>query len=333
MGSSAAPLSILAISCTRAIWFTGHFGQGTASQLVVNSLSMLYRGLPFRSLLLSRRGFPRGQGLLSLLAIVLGLICVPTHSQAQNGLQSLPQLEPAPTQPDTSPQPPVQPAPTPSAPAQSAPTPPPTRPLLRVGSQGEAVSELQALLQLLGYYSGDVDGVYRANTAAAVSAFQQATGLQADGVVGSDTWNRLLPASSPPTAAVPTSSSAPVPSPTLPAAASTPTPTPAPAVTSPESTPEDTEENLEEPAPIAPDSPAASGETATSIDLPVLRAGMRGPAVARLQERLQALGFYRGAIDGVFGAETETAVQEAQRSYELEPDGIVGADTWTNLLR
>ncbi|PSB59841.1 peptidoglycan-binding protein, partial [filamentous cyanobacterium CCP1] len=69
------------------------------------------------------------------------------------------------------------------------------RPVLTLGSEGDSVSELQAMLKLLGYYSGAVDGVYRASTAAAVSAFQQAVGLQADGVAGPDTWNRLLPAS------------------------------------------------------------------------------------------------------------------------------------------
>ncbi|NJO73468.1 MAG: hypothetical protein HC833_06690 [Leptolyngbyaceae cyanobacterium RM1_406_9] len=73
--------------------------------------------------------------------------------------------------------------------------PPSSRITLRVGSQGTQVSELQAMLRLLGYYSGAVDGVYQESTAIAVTAFQQAAGLTDDGVVGPSTWQRLLPAS------------------------------------------------------------------------------------------------------------------------------------------
>ncbi|NJL37440.1 MAG: peptidoglycan-binding protein [Leptolyngbyaceae cyanobacterium SM1_4_3] len=60
---------------------------------------------------------------------------------------------------------------------------------------------------------------------------------------------------------------------------------------------------------------------------------MRGPAVARLQERLRATGFFSGAIDGVFGTETQNAVRAAQRNFDLEPDGVVGPATWGALLR
>ena len=61
-------------------------------------------------------------------------------------------------------------------------------PTLRLGSQGEVVTRLQTLLQQLGYYQQPVDGVYGSNTFAAVSTFQQALGLNADGIVGPITW-------------------------------------------------------------------------------------------------------------------------------------------------
>lgn len=67
------------------------------------------------------------------------------------------------------------------------------RPTLRLGSQGERVSELQAALRLLGFYSGVVDGVYKESTANAVSQFKQAAGLTPDGVVDAATWQRLFP--------------------------------------------------------------------------------------------------------------------------------------------
>jgi peptidoglycan hydrolase-like protein with peptidoglycan-binding domain len=60
---------------------------------------------------------------------------------------------------------------------------------------------------------------------------------------------------------------------------------------------------------------------------------MTGADVTRLQERLRAIGLFSGAVDGVFGRETEAAVQQAQRNYNLEPDGIVGPATWEALLQ
>ncbi|MDI9634310.1 peptidoglycan-binding protein [Oscillatoria amoena NRMC-F 0135] len=68
-----------------------------------------------------------------------------------------------------------------------------TRPTLSLGAQGSAVSELQAALKLLGYYSGPVDGLFAEATAIAVSRFQQAAGIDADSIVGPNTWFRLFP--------------------------------------------------------------------------------------------------------------------------------------------
>jgi N-acetylmuramoyl-L-alanine amidase len=67
------------------------------------------------------------------------------------------------------------------------------KPLLKLGSQGVDVLEAQALLQLLGYYEGDLDGTYTESTEKSVNAFQKVTGLTPDGVLGASTWNKLLP--------------------------------------------------------------------------------------------------------------------------------------------
>ncbi|MBD2020394.1 peptidoglycan-binding protein, partial [Leptolyngbya sp. FACHB-36] len=48
---------------------------------------------------------------------------------------------------------------------------------------------------------------------------------------------------------------------------------------------------------------------------------------------LRTIGVFEGAIDGVFGAETQTAVRAAQRRFGLEADGVVGPSTWSALLR
>lgn len=73
----------------------------------------------------------------------------------------------------------------------------PTRSILRAGSQGAEVSELQSTLKLLGYFTGSVNGVFEESTDRAVRRFQQAAGIESDGVVGSATWNRLFPTSEP----------------------------------------------------------------------------------------------------------------------------------------
>ena len=67
------------------------------------------------------------------------------------------------------------------------------RPTLKLGSRDSAVIELQAALKLLGFYADTVDGIFSQSTARAVSQFQEAAGLAADGIVGQDTWNRLFP--------------------------------------------------------------------------------------------------------------------------------------------
>lgn len=61
--------------------------------------------------------------------------------------------------------------------------------------------------------------------------------------------------------------------------------------------------------------------------MPVLRSGAQGEAVWQLQERLQALGYLTGSVDGQFGPATKEAVQLFQRQHGLTADGIVGEDT------
>ena len=58
-----------------------------------------------------------------------------------------------------------------------------------------------------------------------------------------------------------------------------------------------------------------------------LRRGDRGAEVTALQKALVSLGFSAGRPDGSFGATTEAAVIDFQRSNGLTPDGAVGADT------
>lgn len=64
--------------------------------------------------------------------------------------------------------------------------------ILSTGSKGQEVKTLQRLLNAMGYKCGGVDGIFGANTEKAVKSFQKSEKLDADGVVGKNTWAALL---------------------------------------------------------------------------------------------------------------------------------------------
>jgi len=57
-----------------------------------------------------------------------------------------------------------------------------------------------------------------------------------------------------------------------------------------------------------------------------------GKEVKRIQRQLQKLDYYQGAIDGIYGGGTESAVKAFQRANELTVDGLVGPNTWKVLF-
>lgn len=130
---------------------------------------------------------------------------------------------------------------------------------------------LQYLLRNQGFYRGKVDGLFGTQTATRVRAFQRAKGLRADGVVGPQTWPKLLIR---------------------------------------------------------------------------LKRGDRGDAVRALQTLLHYtmnhdgdLPFAKLKIDGVFAAQTESALRAYQEGWsgymengKFKVDGIAGARTWCALL-
>jgi len=261
------------------------------------------------------------------------------------------------------------------------------RPILKVGSQGERVSELQAALKLLGFYSGVVDGTYSENTASAVARFKQAAGLNPDGIVDASTWQRLFPNQPVAASTIPSSQ------PRFNSANNFPVPTQASNVsnvvnsnpprqavtqvpTKPEPRPTTSRQvvrqvpNSPEPRPATPRRTTTSstqktpnrttsttrnqsttrtrqttrtqpntttkrtpGIQYTSEGMPILRIGLRGSEVVKLQQQLKKLGFLKGDADGDFGQTTEAAVKAAQKRYGLEADGVVGGSTWEVLLR
>lgn len=55
--------------------------------------------------------------------------------------------------------------------------------------------------------------------------------------------------------------------------------------------------------------------------------GSRGDEVRRIQNKLKSLGFFNGAVDGIYGVKTQRAVRDFQKSVGITADGIAGQKT------
>ncbi|MHA6251082.1 spore cortex-lytic enzyme [Oceanobacillus sp. CAU 1775] len=67
--------------------------------------------------------------------------------------------------------------------------------VIQHGAIGEDVIELQARLQYLGFYNGNIDGVFGWGTYWALRNFQYEFGMEIDGLAGEETKNKLVQAS------------------------------------------------------------------------------------------------------------------------------------------
>ncbi len=159
------------------------------------------------------------------------------------------------------------------------------------GTEGENAKLVQQRLKDLGYYRGRVDGKFGTQSVRSLKSFQEAHGLEADGVAGEDTYKVLFS-----WGALAYGTTA------TPAPAATATPTPAPTVT---------------PTPEA---------TATLL-LETLRKGDSGEAVRLMQEALINLGYLSGTADGIYGNSTVSAVKSFQKTNGLKVDGVAGNAT------
>lgn len=65
-------------------------------------------------------------------------------------------------------------------------------PTCRKGARGKITALIQERLNAKGFNCGAVDGIFGSGTENAVKAFQRAMGLTDDGIVGVNTWRKLL---------------------------------------------------------------------------------------------------------------------------------------------
>ena len=88
------------------------------------------------------------------------------------------------------------------------------------------------------------------------------------------------------------------------------------------------------PAQNSPDTPARKNPLAPVEPSPFspLSRGQTGADVMQLQKQLVQLGFDLGAVDGVFGSQTENAVKAFQTSMQLPVTGVVDQTTDRDLL-
>ena len=231
-------------------------------------------------------------------------------------------------------------------------------PVLRMGSTGSDVSDLQARLVELGYYSGTIDGKYASATQAAVTEFQSRNGLTADGIAGRETQDLLYSGS-----AVPKTVSA----------QSTQTGyvllkegasgldvrklqgrlaelgyysggvdgiygasttsavkafQRANSLSADGQAGEQTQTKLYSSSAKYASSPVATADPNQTRSLSL---GMTGNDVYALQERLIELRYLSGVADGVFGTETQSALVEFQKNNGLTADGTAGASTLKKL--
>ena len=81
------------------------------------------------------------------------------------------------------------------------------------------------------------------------------------------------------------------------------------------------------PLPPVPDTVRARPAEAMVTAEPALHTGSQGEKVWKLQERLQALGYYTDVVDGQFGPGTRDAVIAFQKNNGLDADGYAGEET------
>lgn len=75
---------------------------------------------------------------------------------------------------------------------------------------------------------------------------------------------------------------------------------------------------------------AAIFPAATAVSETV-KQGSSGATVKQVQQKLKDLGYYNGAVDGVFGENTKSAVIKFQKAKGLTADGVAGSATLSAL--
>lgn len=169
--------------------------------------------------------------------------------------------------------------------------------IMRIGDENSDVKKLQQALDILGYYDGKIDGIYGDGTTQAVTQYQKDEGLEADGYAGTSTVTSIFGSCS----------------------KTSMTTQPEPGSTASGSTSSSSSSSSKY--------PTVSGISEIGSAPGTSREGDSGSNVVKLQQALECLGYYDGAIDGVYGEGTVSAVKQFQKKRNMKDDGIAGSST------
>lgn len=224
--------------------------------------------------------------------------------------------------------------------------------LLRRGSQGDSVKIIQNQLNRLGFNVGVADGIFGAGTESGVRSYQQSRNLTVDGLVGQETWNKLMSDSQ---GGENVNNNTPYPNQLLSRGttgshvrvlqqrlnelnffvglvdgifgAKTEE-----KVRAFQSSKELTVDGIV--GRLTWD--ALFNNTTANVSIPfpgtLLAIGSSGSDVRRVQTQLNSMGYNAGTVDGIFGQQTANAVKGFQLANNLDRDGIVGRLTWNALF-
>ena len=177
---------------------------------------------------------------------------------------------------------------------------------LKYGDRGNVVKEIQSYLIAQNLLHAEADGVYGSSTVAAIKNFQEALGLEVDGICGETTYKILRAAAYDEIDITTFQLGDYVPDYKLPVASNS-----ASSVLSAVSTVKNVVQY------------AGVGD--------VIKLGMQGDGVVDLQSRLSELGYYDGEVHGICDATTVRALKSFQSSRGIVADGICGRRTYSAL--
>ncbi|MBE5793345.1 MAG: peptidoglycan-binding protein [Clostridiales bacterium] len=168
---------------------------------------------------------------------------------------------------------------------------------MRIGDDNSDVKKLQKALKILGYYDGRLDGDYGSGTTAAVKAYQKDHKLEADGVAGRSTVKSIFGSCAKTSMNAELNGSA-----------------------SNKKTSVSSTTNTSKYKTVNSIGEIGSAPSPT-------KKGSSGTNVVKLQQALEYLGYYDGAIDGDYGEGTVAAVKKFQTKRGLKADGVAGNGT------